>query len=138
MLLWNVVDALLGASLEDAVRDRIVMITGGSSGIGAAAARQIGAAGGEVVLVARGVEKLEETAAAVREAGGTAHVYPCDLSDLDAIGEMAEKVAGRPRARGHPRQQRRALDPALARALVRPHARLRAHDAAQLLRTRRR
>ena len=92
VLLWNVLDALLGASLEDAVRDRIVMITGGSSGIGAAAARQIGAAGGEVVLVARGVEKLEETAADVRKAGGTAHVYPCDLSDLEAIGVMAEKV----------------------------------------------
>jgi len=88
----NVLDLLRGGNLEDAVRDRIIMITGASSGIGAAAALQIGAAGGEVVLVARGKEKLDETAAAVRQAGGRAHVYPCDLSDLDAIAVMAAQA----------------------------------------------
>jgi short-subunit dehydrogenase len=88
----NVLDALRGQNLEDAVSDRIVMVTGASSGIGAVTAQKIGAAGGEVVLIARGVEKLEETAESVRELGGVAHVYPCDLSDLDAIGVMADKV----------------------------------------------
>jgi len=88
----NVLDVLRGRSLENGVRDRVVLITGASSGIGAATARQIGAAGGEVVLVARGLERLEETAAAVRAAGGVAHVYPCDLSDLDAITAMAQAV----------------------------------------------
>jgi NAD(P)-dependent dehydrogenase (short-subunit alcohol dehydrogenase family) len=88
----NVVDALRGGSLEDAVRDRTVLITGASSGIGAVTAERIGEAGGEVVLVARGREKLEETASKVESAGGSAHVYPCDLTDLDAIGAMAEQV----------------------------------------------
>jgi len=88
----NVLDKLRGASLENAVRDRIVMITGASSGIGAVTARQIGAAGGMVVLVARGVEKLEAAAEEVLAAGGTAHIYPCDLSDLDAIEAMTDKV----------------------------------------------
>jgi NAD(P)-dependent dehydrogenase (short-subunit alcohol dehydrogenase family) len=88
----NLVDALRGGSLEDAVRDRIILITGASSGIGAVTAERIGAAGGEVVLVARGREKLEQTAEAVESAGGSAHVYPCDLTDLDAIAAMAEQV----------------------------------------------
>jgi short-subunit dehydrogenase len=88
----NLVDALRGGSLEDAVRERVVLITGASSGIGAATANRIGAAGGEVVLVARGREKLESTAEEVEAAGGTAHVYPCDLTDLDAIGAMTEQV----------------------------------------------
>ncbi len=88
----NLVDALRGGSLEDAVRDRIVLITGASSGIGAVTASRIGAAGGEVVLVARGREKLETTAEEVEAAGGTAHVYPCDLTDLDAIADMTEQV----------------------------------------------
>lgn len=88
----NVVDAIRGKSLEDSVKGRIVMITGASSGIGAVTAVRIGAAGGEVVLVARGREKLEETAREVEAAGGTAHVYPCDLSDMDAIPEMAQQV----------------------------------------------
>jgi len=88
----NLLDALRGETLEDAVRGRIVLITGASSGIGAATAQRIGRARGEVVLVARGREKLEQTAEAVREAGGRAHVYPCDLTDLDAIAEMAAQV----------------------------------------------
>src|SRR5262245_38925630 len=81
----GLIDSLRGGSLEDAVRDKIVLVTGASSGIGATTAVQIGAANGEVVLVARGLEKLEETAEAVVAAGGRAHVYPCDLSDLDAV-----------------------------------------------------
>ncbi|MFL5300716.1 MAG: SDR family NAD(P)-dependent oxidoreductase [Anaeromyxobacteraceae bacterium] len=88
----NLVDAVMGDSLEDAVRNRVALITGASSGIGAVTARRIGAAGGAVVLVARGRDKLEETAEAVEDAGGSAHVYPCDLTDLDAIAEMAERV----------------------------------------------
>ena len=72
----NLVDALRGDSLEDAVRDRIVLITGASSGIGATTAKKIGEAGGEVVLVARGREKLEETAARSRPPAARAHVVP--------------------------------------------------------------
>jgi NAD(P)-dependent dehydrogenase (short-subunit alcohol dehydrogenase family) len=88
----NLLDAVRGGTLEDALRDRIVLITGASSGIGATLARKLGAAGGEIVLVARSRDKLEETAAAVQIAGGTAHVYPCDLTDLAAIRELAEQV----------------------------------------------
>jgi len=88
----NLLDQLRGGSLEDTVRDRLVLITGASSGIGQQTAIDVGKAKGEVVLVARGVENLEKTAKAVRKAGGIAHVYPCDLSDMDAIGEMAQTV----------------------------------------------
>jgi short-subunit dehydrogenase len=88
----NLIDALRGGSLEESVRDRVVLVTGASSGIGAATAAKIGAAHGEVVLVARGRERLEETAEQVEIAGGRAHVYPCDLTDLDAIEDMATRV----------------------------------------------
>lgn len=79
-------------SLRSSVRNKIVMITGGSSGIGQAAALQIGEAGGTVLLVARSEDKLQETAAQVRDVGGTAHVFPCDLSDMDAIDRMVKDV----------------------------------------------
>jgi short-subunit dehydrogenase len=78
--------------LESTVRGRIVLITGASSGIGEATAHNIGRAHGEVVLVARSIDKLEQTAWAVNQAGGRAHVYPCDLTDMEAVGELAERV----------------------------------------------
>jgi NAD(P)-dependent dehydrogenase (short-subunit alcohol dehydrogenase family) len=68
------------------------MITGASSGIGLETALKIGDAGGEVILVSRTREKLEEVARQVDERGGTAHVHPCDLSDLDDIDRMAQEV----------------------------------------------
>jgi short-subunit dehydrogenase len=81
-----------GRTLEDAVDGTITLITGGSSGIGEAAAKKIAKAGGEVVLVARTREKLEKVAEEIQSSGGTAHVYPCDLTDMDAIAAMADKV----------------------------------------------
>jgi NAD(P)-dependent dehydrogenase (short-subunit alcohol dehydrogenase family) len=90
--LRNLLDAVQGRTLEDAAVGRTVLITGGSSGIGAAAAKKIADAGAQVVLVARTPENLEKVADDIRADGGTAHVYPCDLSDMDAIAAMADQV----------------------------------------------
>jgi len=90
--LRNLIDAVQGRKLSDAVEGKTVLITGGSSGIGEAAAKKISEAGGTVVLVARTLENLEKVADEVRASGGNAHVYPCDLSDTDAIATMADKV----------------------------------------------
>lgn len=88
----SVLHRLRGGSLESAVAGRVVLVTGASSGIGRAAARRIAAAGGVVVLVARGVERLEEARAEIEAAGGEAHVHACDLTDLDDVGRMAAEV----------------------------------------------
>jgi short-subunit dehydrogenase len=90
--LRNLLDAVQGRTLDDAVDGTITLITGGSSGIGEAAAKKIAEAGGEVVLVARTRENLEKVADEIRGNGGTAHVYPCDLTDTDAIATMADQV----------------------------------------------
>jgi NAD(P)-dependent dehydrogenase (short-subunit alcohol dehydrogenase family) len=90
--LRNLLDAVQGRTLEDAAVGRTVLITGGSSGIGAAAAKKIADAGAQVVLVARTPENLEKVADDIRADGGSAHVYPCDLSDMDAIAAMADQV----------------------------------------------
>ena len=83
---------LLAGSLSSAVEGRTVMITGASSGIGEAAARQVASAGGLVLLVARTQEKLEALADEVRDAGGEAYAYPCDLADPDDVDRMAQEV----------------------------------------------
>ena len=79
-------------SLEKSVRGRVVMVTGASSGIGRSAALKIADAGGIVLLVARTPEKLEATREQIAAGGGEAHVYPCDLSDMDDLDRMADEV----------------------------------------------
>jgi NAD(P)-dependent dehydrogenase (short-subunit alcohol dehydrogenase family) len=86
---------VLARSLDDAVRGRVVMITGASSGIGNAAATKVGAAGGTVLLVARTEEKLRDTATRIGRRGGTAYPYPCNLTDPDDIDRMAAEVLER-------------------------------------------
>jgi thioester reductase-like protein len=78
--------------LARAIKGKTVMITGASSGIGRATALRVGAAGGRVILVARGVEALEETKHAIEDLGGRAFVHRCDLSDMSDIERMAKEV----------------------------------------------
>jgi short-subunit dehydrogenase len=79
-------------SLEKAVRGRVVMVTGASSGIGHSAALKMADAGANVLLVARSAEKLEEIRSQIEDGGGTAHAHPADLSDMDDIDRMTEDV----------------------------------------------
>lgn len=74
------------------LRDRVVLVTGASSGIGRATAVAAAARGAVVLLVARRVEELEEVRALVVASGGRAAAYPCDLTDLDAVDAVVEAV----------------------------------------------
>ncbi len=75
-----------------ALKGKHVVITGASSGIGQVTALKVAQAGGIPVLVARGKDKLEETKSMIELRGGTAHVMPCDLSDLEAIDRLCEQI----------------------------------------------
>jgi NAD(P)-dependent dehydrogenase (short-subunit alcohol dehydrogenase family) len=79
-------------SLRHAVEGKRILITGGSSGIGASAAKQLAAAGAVPILVARSLDKLEEVRDEIIAAGGQAHVHTCDLSDLTAIDQLVKDV----------------------------------------------
>ncbi len=81
-----------GRSRREALRGKHVLITGASSGIGRAAALKIAAAGGIPLLVARNVEKLEELRAEIVVAGGTAYVYAADISDMDSVEQLIERI----------------------------------------------
>src|SRR5213080_1987753 len=70
----------------------VVVITGASAGVGRATARAFGARGDRVGLIARGEAGLEAAAREIREAGGTALVVPCDVSDADAVEAAAARV----------------------------------------------
>ncbi|MBA8811023.1 SDR family NAD(P)-dependent oxidoreductase [Promicromonospora sukumoe] len=76
------------------------LITGGSAGLGLEFARQLAAAGHDLVLVARDEQRLEEVAAQLRTATGVAvEVLPADLSVPDDVARVARRLAvvgGRP------------------------------------------
>jgi thioester reductase-like protein len=85
-------DLRKGRTLKEALNGRHVMITGASSGIGRSTALKVAAAGGVPLLVARNVDKLEEVRAEIVAAGGTAYVYAADISDMESIERLLERV----------------------------------------------
>jgi short-subunit dehydrogenase len=74
------------------LQGKTVLVTGSSRGIGAELARQAAAAGARVLLVARDGDALAQLAREIREAGGEAHPYVCDLSDFAALDALVEQV----------------------------------------------
>ena len=72
---------------------RPAVVTGASSGIGAATALALAAAGFPVALGARRTDRCEDVAAQIREAGGEAVVHALDLTDDASVTTFAEKVA---------------------------------------------
>lgn len=70
--------------------DKIVVITGAGSGIGAAAAKRFASEGATVVLVGRTREKLEKTLGMLTD--GPHMVAPCDVSHPEQVKQLAEKV----------------------------------------------
>jgi NAD(P)-dependent dehydrogenase (short-subunit alcohol dehydrogenase family) len=75
-----------------ALEGRTVVITGASSGIGAATATAVSRLGATPLLVARSVDKLEEVKAAVEAEGGTARVYPCDITDEESVAATVKQM----------------------------------------------
>ena len=71
------------------IRDRI---TGGSAGIGKAAAIRLAGAGARVVITARTQEKLDETCAEITALGGQAFAYVCDGADLESVDRVMQQI----------------------------------------------
>jgi NAD(P)-dependent dehydrogenase (short-subunit alcohol dehydrogenase family) len=73
-------------------RDRVVVVTGASGGIGRATARAFGARGARIALLARGEAGLDAAAAEVEEAGGTALAISVDTARYDDVEAAAARV----------------------------------------------
>jgi NAD(P)-dependent dehydrogenase (short-subunit alcohol dehydrogenase family) len=77
------------------LRDRIAVVTGGSSGIGRAIALALGCAGARVVIVARDPARLADTVAQLEADGCTAASVSADLGDRTAVARAAEEAQAR-------------------------------------------
>jgi NADP-dependent 3-hydroxy acid dehydrogenase YdfG len=78
--------------VKPALEGTVALVTGASSGIGAATATALAAQGAAVALAARRREQLEEVAAAITDEGGTALALECDVTDQDQAAAAVERT----------------------------------------------
>ncbi len=78
------------------LKNKSILITGASSGFGAAAARAFGAEGAKLLLGARRIERLEQVAVQARKAGAAeAHVHALDVSKTSSVKDFVAWVRGK-------------------------------------------
>ncbi len=80
------------AVLRRKVKGQVIVVTGATSGIGRECALRLARAGATVCLVARSVDKLDETLKEIRTKGGQAKAYSCDVSDEKACNKLVRDV----------------------------------------------
>ena len=86
-------DLFIDRSLRGKVEGKVVLITGGSAGIGLSAAHKVADAGGKVVICARGEEELFKARDEIIAKGGICHAYTADLTDMSSCDELIKRIA---------------------------------------------
>jgi NAD(P)-dependent dehydrogenase (short-subunit alcohol dehydrogenase family) len=79
----------------DLLRGKTTIVTGGGTGLGRSMALRMGGLGAKVALLGRRPEPLEETAKAIRDAGGEAVGVPCDIRQPEAVAKAVDEVETR-------------------------------------------
>ncbi len=104
------------------MHNKTIVITGASSGIGAAAAAALARRGARVVLLARREDELERIAQSIRAQGGAALAFPVDLASEDALNACVEKILAQiPQVDVLINNAGRSIRRAISDSLDRPH-----------------
>ena len=85
-------DLFIDRSLKGKVRNKVVVITGGSSGIGLSTAQRVAEAGATTIIVARGEEELFKARDEMKKAGGKVFAYTADLADMADCDRLVKTV----------------------------------------------
>ncbi|MET8143943.1 SDR family oxidoreductase [Sphaerisporangium sp. NPDC005288] len=74
------------------LKDKVVVVTGASGGVGRAVVRMLGERGAKIALIARGETGLANAAVEAGTEGGTAKVYPADMADHEQVEAVADEI----------------------------------------------
>ena len=74
------------------LKDKVVVITGGSQGLGEALAYKLAKEGADLILIARREKYLKNVKDKIRKDGGKAEYFVCDIRDLKQVREVAQKI----------------------------------------------
>jgi len=85
-------DLFIDRSLEGRVADKVVVVTGASSGIGKATAIKLAEAGAIVIMAARKPTKLENAKQEIEEKGGKVYAYSVDIASMEDCDRFAQQV----------------------------------------------
>jgi short-subunit dehydrogenase len=78
--------------VEKSLKDKVAVVTGASSGIGEATARELSGRGAMVVLAARDKERIEGVTREIASSGGRALALEADVSDEESVRQMVERA----------------------------------------------
>lgn len=85
-------DLFIDRSLEGRVADKVVVVTGASSGIGKATAIKLAEAGAIVIMAARKPTKLDKAKQEIEEKGGKVYAYSVDIASMEDCDRFAQQV----------------------------------------------
>lgn len=74
------------------MKDKVILIVGGSGGVGTATAALFAKTGAKIVLAARNTEKAEATAKQINGNGGEAYVIGVDVTDISSVYKMVDDI----------------------------------------------
>lgn len=83
---------LLNQNRKISLRDKVVVITGGSRGLGLVLAREAAKEGAKIAICARDAEELSQAKADLENAGADVFAYPCDLTNKAEVGQFINAV----------------------------------------------
>jgi short-subunit dehydrogenase len=82
----------LSANASYSLRGKVVLITGGSRGLGLALAREMGSRGARLAICGRDEDSLERARASLARAGAEVIAIPCDITNRDSVGQLVDRV----------------------------------------------